>query len=1672
MPFPVLPWIFLTILLKETACHSGRSRNGKNAMPGKITVSVETKQKICTTVHANLGRAAAVKYRGHQSTFCTAPNCKTPHESSVGPVILHVCQDSVTDQLLEMGPEDSITNLDYSNISVAGNLRPLLSDLQTIINYIDASLSHINRPDLNKAKIERGFNKLVMNLANTLKGLKIIDPIQFQKSVLQIVHGMKQKSPSKDRKGKDVKGLTNNILSSLQRLNQVILGITSKKNFKQTGVYRQPGVSTKSVKIDTRKNRIPTPVTKPTLTDEVFPDTEKQHITIPIANRNLIDEVFPDTEKQHIAIISGLGSPENLEEKLGQLTQKIPSTPTGSDLSQLDNELNLLIKKIAALNGPGTLFHPINLRSDIKKLKTVSGDAGSRPNKGTLDHDSITDRLLSLVKKLNFITNELGKLLAMKKTGQPGYQQEPNMPMGGNHIPSSGGRPGYQPEPNMPMGGSSTPSSGGRPGYQPEPNMPMGGNHIPSSGGRPGYKQEPNKPVGGSSTPSSGGRPGYQPGPNMPMGGKHSPSIGGRPGYQQEPNMPMGGNHIPSSGGRPGYKQEPTKPVGGISTKSSGGRPGYKQEPNKPVGGSSTPSSGGRPGYKQEPNKPVGGISTKSSGGRPGYKQEPNKPVGGISTPSSGGRPGYQQEPNIPMGGSSTPSSGGRPGYQQEPNMHMGGDNIPSNRSRPGYQQEPNMHMGGDYIPSNRSRPGYQQEPNMTMEGSYTPSSGGQPGYQQEPNMPMGGSYTPSSGGRPGYQQEPNMPMGGSYTQSSGGRPGYLQEPNMPIGGSYTPSSGGRPGYQQEPNMPMGGIYTPSSGGRPGYQQEPNMLMGGSYTPSSGGRPGYQQEPNMPMGEDYIPSNGSRPEYQQEPNMPMGGDYIPSNGSSPGYQQEPNMPMGPRYTSSSGGRPGYQQEPYMPRGENYTPSGLGYSRREHEPNMPTRANHIRPSGDSVEPGYQNDDKIIMEDSSPDISMDENSFLPSKRGYCTYHELPIQPSKKKHFLRRGGGMKVRQHTLDPVTKNMISTLHQMETIVQGLIDLQRMFASSRPGYQPEPNMPTGGNHSPSSGDRPGYQQEPNMPTGGNHIPSSGDRPGYQQEPNMPTGGNHIPSSGETSEATKNPSRNHQADIAAIMHRIQTSFRHFNETYHDLAKHQKPNQDGSHPPEIHHENTDENKPHEAEAEIKEVPEVHFDNINETIPDDNENVEILINQLLETDSDNPAINEEHGSDVHINETVTDQPVPQSFDRETVGRRINNTMESLNQMIVDLSALQVLNKGDSVRPEHSSVNEKGPNKQQIVELTKNIHSTLKYLSKILDDLQILQTTETQGVPGERYHNLEGEVEELSKHLVTGPDAGQHSVGSDTSKILSTLQESVTDTELREIIREYTIVVERFKIYGYEYLHHTEENKEHPEDEPPVADDFYKMKYPVVEQEHRIESLIKILESDEIIESFWKPEYGNTTGIKEAQTTLEQILSQSVKAAENQMGYHKIAKLICVILRLQEKELLAFDLMPYILYFYWILDMNNNESMKFGSSYLQRPDLVLPKGEKPIDTLIMTIKSPLFKEVFWDPEYGGTEKMESIIATFTETFLNGKQGVQSTNDLIKTMCILITLLDTGLVNLTQVEIDSLFKYLFPILDSLILKGHHYVPDSYLKKVDEEHKGYYSDYFVDKLKAAHHTEQQ
>ncbi|CAH1405758.1 unnamed protein product [Nezara viridula] len=939
--------------------------------------------------------------------------------------------------------------------------------------------------------------------------------------------------------------------------------------------------------------------------------------------------------------------------------------------------------------------------------------------------------------------------------------------------------------------------------------------------------------------------------------------------------------------------------------------------------------------------------------------------------------------------------------------------------------------------------------------------------------MPMGGSSTPSSGGRPGYQQEPKMHMGGSYTPSSGGRPGYLQEPNMAMGGDYIPSFGSRPGYQQEPKMHMGASYTPSSGGRPEYQQEPNMPMGGSYTPSSGGRPGYQQEPNMPMEERYTSSSGGRPGYQQEPNMPMGEDYIPSNGSSPGYQQEPNMPMGPRYTSSSGGRPGYQQEPYMPRGENYTPSGLGYSRREHEPNMPTRANHIRPSGghsknqqepnmpmeknqfpsseeDSVEPGYQNDDKIIMEDSSPDISMDENSFLPSKRGYCTYHELPIQPSKKKHFLRRGGGMKVRQHTLDPVTKNMISTLHQMETIVQGLIDLQRMFASSRPGYQPEPNMPTGGNHSPSSGDRPGYQQEPNMPTGGNHIPSSG----------------------ETSEATKNPSRNHQADIAAIMHRIQTSFRHFNETYHDLAKHQKPNQDGSHPPEIHHENTDENKPHEAEAEIKEVPEVHFDNINETIPDDNENVEILINQLLETDSDNPAINEEHGSDVHINETVTDQPVPQSFDRETVGRRINNTMESLNQMIVDLSALQVLNKGDSVRPEHSSVNEKGPNKQQIVELTKNIHSTLKYLSKILDDLQILQTTETQGVPGERYHNLEGEVEELSKHLVTGPDAGQHSVGSDTSKILSTLQESVTDTELREIIREYTIVVERFKIYGYEYLHHTEENKEHPEDEPPVADDFYKMKYPVVEQEHRIESLIKILESDEIIESFWKPEYGNTTGIKEAQTTLEQILSQSVKAAENQMGYHKIAKLICVILRLQEKELLAFDLMPYILYFYWILDMNNNESMKFGSSYLQRPDLVLPKGEKPIDTLIMTIKSPLFKEVFWDPEYGGTEKMESIIATFTETFLNGKQGVQSTNDLIKTMCILITLLDTGLVNLTQVEIDSLFKYLFPILDSLILKGHHYVPDSYLKKVDEEHKGYYSDYFVDKLKAAHHTEQQ
>ncbi|CAH1405769.1 unnamed protein product [Nezara viridula] len=1069
----------------------------------------------------------------------------------------------------------------------------------------------------------------------------------------------------------------------------------------------------------------------------------------------------------------------------------------------------------------------------------------------------------------------------------------------------------------------------------------------------------------------------------------------------------------------------------------------------------------------------MGGDYIPLFGSRPGYQQEPKMHMEGSYTPSSGGRPGYLQEPNMAMGGDYIPPFGSRPGYQQEPKMHMGGSYTPSSGGLPGYQQEPNMPMGGSYTPSSGGRPGYLQEPNMAMGGDYIPSFGSRPGYQQEPKMHMGASYTPSSGGRPEYQQEPNMPMGGSYTPSSGGRPGYLQEPNMAMGGDYIPSFGSRPGYQQEPKMHMGGSYTTSSGGQPGYQQEPNMPMGGSYTPSSGGRPGYQQEPNMPMGEDYIPSNGSRPEYQQEPNMPMGGDYIPSNGSSPGYQQEPNMPMGPRYTSSSGGRPGYQQEPYMPRGENYTPSGLGYSRREHEPNMPTRANHIRPSGghsknqqepnmpmeknqfpsseeDSVEPGYQNDDKIIMEDSSPDISMDENSFLPSKRGYCTYHELPIQPSKKKHFLRRGGGMKVRQHTLDPVTKNMISTLHQMETIVQGLIDLQRMFASSRPGYQPEPNMPTGGNHSPSSGDRPGYQQEPNMPTGGNHIPSSG----------------------ETSEATKNPSRNHQADIAAIMHRIQTSFRHFNETYHDLAKHQKPNQDGSHPPEIHHENTDENKPHEAEAEIKEVPEVHFDNINETIPDDNENVEILINQLLETDSDNPAINEEHGSDVHINETVTDQPVPQSFDRETVGRRINNTMESLNQMIVDLSALQVLNKGDSVRPEHSSVNEKGPNKQQIVELTKNIHSTLKYLSKILDDLQILQTTETQGVPGERYHNLEGEVEELSKHLVTGPDAGQHSVGSDTSKILSTLQESVTDTELREIIREYTIVVERFKIYGYEYLHHTEENKEHPEDEPPVADDFYKMKYPVVEQEHRIESLIKILESDEIIESFWKPEYGNTTGIKEAQTTLEQILSQSVKAAENQMGYHKIAKLICVILRLQEKELLAFDLMPYILYFYWILDMNNNESMKFGSSYLQRPDLVLPKGEKPIDTLIMTIKSPLFKEVFWDPEYGGTEKMESIIATFTETFLNGKQGVQSTNDLIKTMCILITLLDTGLVNLTQVEIDSLFKYLFPILDSLILKGHHYVPDSYLKKVDEEHKGYYSDYFVDKLKAAHHTEQQ
>ncbi|CAH1405767.1 unnamed protein product [Nezara viridula] len=1202
--------------------------------------------------------------------------------------------------------------------------------------------------------------------------------------------------------------------------------------------------------------------------------------------------------------------------------------------------------------------------------------------------------------------------------------------------------------------------------------MAMGGDYIPLFGSRPGYQQEPKMHMEGSYTPSSGGRPGYLQEPNMAMGGDYIPPFGSRPGYQQEPKMHMGGSYTPSSGGLPGYQQEPNMPMGGSYTPSSGGRPGYLQEPNMAMGGDYIPSFGSRPGYQQEPKMHMGASYTPSSGGRPEYQQEPNMPMGGSYTPSSGGRPGYLQEPNMAMGGDYIPSFGSRPGYQQEPKMHMGGSYTTSSGGQPGYQQEPNMPMGGSYTPSSGGRPGYQQEPNMPMGGSYTQSSGGRPGYLQEPNMPIGGSYTPSSGGRPGYQQEPNMPMGGIYTPSSGGRPGYLQEPNKLMGGSYNPSRGGRPRYQQEPNMPMGENYIPSNGSRPGYQQEPNMPMEERYTSSSGGRPGYQQEPNMLMGGSYTPSSGGRPGYQQEPNMPMGEDYIPSNGSSPGYQQEPNMPMGPRYTSSSGGRPGYQQEPYMPRGENYTPSGLGYSRREHEPNMPTRANHIRPSGDSVEPGYQNDDKIIMEDSSPDISMDENSFLPSKRGYCTYHELPIQPSKKKHFLRRGGGMKVRQHTLDPVTKNMISTLHQMETIVQGLIDLQRMFASSRPGYQPEPNMPTGGNHSPSSGDRPGYQQEPNMPTGGNHIPSSGDRPGYQQEPNMPTGGNHIPSSGETSEATKNPSRNHQADIAAIMHRIQTSFRHFNETYHDLAKHQKPNQDGSHPPEIHHENTDENKPHEAEAEIKEVPEVHFDNINETIPDDNENVEILINQLLETDSDNPAINEEHGSDVHINETVTDQPVPQSFDRETVGRRINNTMESLNQMIVDLSALQVLNKGDSVRPEHSSVNEKGPNKQQIVELTKNIHSTLKYLSKILDDLQILQTTETQGVPGERYHNLEGEVEELSKHLVTGPDAGQHSVGSDTSKILSTLQESVTDTELREIIREYTIVVERFKIYGYEYLHHTEENKEHPEDEPPVADDFYKMKYPVVEQEHRIESLIKILESDEIIESFWKPEYGNTTGIKEAQTTLEQILSQSVKAAENQMGYHKIAKLICVILRLQEKELLAFDLMPYILYFYWILDMNNNESMKFGSSYLQRPDLVLPKGEKPIDTLIMTIKSPLFKEVFWDPEYGGTEKMESIIATFTETFLNGKQGVQSTNDLIKTMCILITLLDTGLVNLTQVEIDSLFKYLFPILDSLILKGHHYVPDSYLKKVDEEHKGYYSDYFVDKLKAAHHTEQQ
>ncbi|CAH1405772.1 unnamed protein product [Nezara viridula] len=1016
----------------------------------------------------------------------------------------------------------------------------------------------------------------------------------------------------------------------------------------------------------------------------------------------------------------------------------------------------------------------------------------------------------------------------------------------------------------------------------------------------------------------------------------------------------------------------------------------------------------------------MGGDYIPLFGSRPGYQQEPKMHMEGSYTPSSGGRPGYLQEPNMAMGGDYIPPFGSRPGYQQEPKMHMGGSYTPSSGGLPGYQQEPNMPMGGSYTPSSGGRPGYLQEPNMAMGGDYIPSFGSRPGYQQEPKMHMGASYTPSSGGRPEYQQEPNMPMGGSYTPSSGGRPGYLQEPNMAMGGDYIPSFGSRPGYQQEPKMHMGGSYTTSSGGRPGYQQEPNMPMGGIYTPSSGGRPGYLQEPNKLMGGSYNPSRGGRPRYQQEPNMPMGESYTPSSGGRPGYQQETNMLMGGSYTPSRGGRPGYQQETNMLMGGSYNPSRGGRPGYQQEPNMPMEEDYIPSNGSR--PGYQQE---------PNMPMEED-YIPSNGSRPGYQQEPNMPMEEDYIPSNG----------------------------------------SRPGYQPEPNMPTGGNHSPSSGDRPGYQQEPNMPTGGNHIPSSGDRPGYQQEPNMPTGGNHIPSSGETSEATKNPSRNHQADIAAIMHRIQTSFRHFNETYHDLAKHQKPNQDGSHPPEIHHENTDENKPHEAEAEIKEVPEVHFDNINETIPDDNENVEILINQLLETDSDNPAINEEHGSDVHINETVTDQPVPQSFDRETVGRRINNTMESLNQMIVDLSALQVLNKGDSVRPEHSSVNEKGPNKQQIVELTKNIHSTLKYLSKILDDLQILQTTETQGVPGERYHNLEGEVEELSKHLVTGPDAGQHSVGSDTSKILSTLQESVTDTELREIIREYTIVVERFKIYGYEYLHHTEENKEHPEDEPPVADDFYKMKYPVVEQEHRIESLIKILESDEIIESFWKPEYGNTTGIKEAQTTLEQILSQSVKAAENQMGYHKIAKLICVILRLQEKELLAFDLMPYILYFYWILDMNNNESMKFGSSYLQRPDLVLPKGEKPIDTLIMTIKSPLFKEVFWDPEYGGTEKMESIIATFTETFLNGKQGVQSTNDLIKTMCILITLLDTGLVNLTQVEIDSLFKYLFPILDSLILKGHHYVPDSYLKKVDEEHKGYYSDYFVDKLKAAHHTEQQ